>query len=71
MFQIFCVIIETIKDPLLRRLIRPAAREFTRSAPASSSSTDANGERRWNVAAGSLDHFARGEPLEISRSGPD
>jgi hypothetical protein len=30
MFQIFSVIIETIKDPLLRRLIRPAAQEFRR-----------------------------------------
>jgi hypothetical protein len=28
MFRIFSVIIETIKDPLLRRLIRPSAQEF-------------------------------------------
>jgi len=30
MFRIFSIIIETIKDPLLRRLIRPSAQEFRR-----------------------------------------
>ncbi|HKM73642.1 MAG TPA: hypothetical protein VJX94_26855 [Stellaceae bacterium] len=71
MFQIFSVIIEAIKDPLLRRLIRPAAQKFRRPGPASSSSTNATAERRWSVSTGSPDHFARGEPLEISRSRPD
>jgi len=47
MFQIFSVIIETIKEPLLRRLIRLAAQEFRRPAPASSSLP---GHRRHDLA---------------------
>jgi phosphoglycerate dehydrogenase-like enzyme len=48
---------------------RPSRRPFHELpnaliTPHSSSSTEATADRRWSVAAGNLDRFARGEPLE-------
>jgi hypothetical protein len=53
-FQIFPVIIETIKSLLLRRLIR-IGRGIQKTLLAPSRSIDKTAERRWRVGAGNLD----------------
>jgi hypothetical protein len=62
MFQIFFVIIETIADPPLRRLIRPSARN-SEDPPCVIRLRRHDCRPAWSVVAGNLD-TSRGEPSE-------